>query len=152
MSKKHNYLTTFIARTLLVLASVFMLANTAMAKDTVIDWQKYDKAVFTKSLKDDRPILLFVKADWCPHCKKMRETTLQDTSVIKTINESFIPVLVDADNDREIVAKYRVTGLPSFLILNGKDKVLKETSGEVTIVNFLQLLSQGHKKYTSDKI
>lgn len=148
---KKNQITTFIMQTLLVIASVFMLSSTAMAKDNEINWNEYNKTIFTKSAKTKRPILLVVKADWCPHCTKMRETTLVDTSVVKMVNESFVPVMIDADNDKALVKKYNVTGLPTFLILNSKGKVLKETSGEVSVINFLQMLSEGHKTYEANK-
>src|SRR3990167_5036055 len=76
--------------------------STVFASTNKIEWQPYSKEIFSSSLKQGKPILIFVKADWCPHCKKMRETTLQDTGVIKLVNESFIPVMLDADKDREL--------------------------------------------------
>ena len=121
----------------------------AFAADEVskISWHDYSDKLFVKSEKDKMPILLFVKADWCPHCTKMKETTLQDPAVVKLINESFIPVMIDADANRDLAVKYKVVGLPDFIILDSNKKVIKEFSGEMTIIDFLSNLSQAHKAY-----
>jgi thioredoxin 1 len=64
---------------------------------------------FAKETESEQPIGLYVYADWCGPCKAT-------SPIVKTLQYEGASIeLVNADEHPEIVAKYRVTGLPAFI-------------------------------------
>lgn len=142
-----NILKRVMGHVATALIGLVLFQSAAFAATDKIKWQSYSKSIFTESMKDRKPILLFVKADWCPHCTTMKKTTLQNQGVIKLVNESYIPVMIDVDKNRDLAKKYKVTGLPAFIVLSAKDKKVADFSGEMTIIQFMQKLSQAYRTF-----
>jgi len=67
-------------------------------------------------------------ADWCHWCKKMHDETLPNAKV-KAMMLNYVFVDVDADKNPEVVRKFGVSGLPSYVITNSKEEKLKFGSG-----------------------
>jgi len=77
-----------------------------------------------KSAAEKKPILVDFRAEWCKNCKAMEQTTFKDPSVIDEL-KNFIFVKFDATDisDPEIssiLKKFNVSGLPAYLIVQGK--------------------------------
>ena len=70
---------------------------------------------------ENRPVLLDFWATWCKSCIAMEKTTFQDPRVRQAIARfSVIKVQAERPSDpaiREILRRYAVTGLPTFVIL-----------------------------------
>lgn len=104
--------------------------NTPVQEDTTqINWITWEEAML---LSEDEPrkILLDVYTEWCYWCKRMDESTFQDTSIAAYINENFYPVKFDAEQKQDIefkgkVYKYVKSGKKGFhelaaVLLNGR--------------------------------
>lgn len=50
-----------------------------------------------------RPIVVFIQADWCKYCKIMENTTLQDPTIIKVLQEKFYFISFDGEEERDIL-------------------------------------------------
>ncbi|RDV10373.1 thioredoxin family protein [Pontibacter diazotrophicus] len=62
-----------------------------------------------------RPVVVFISADWCRYCSRMKMSTLQDERVVKLLNESFYFVSLNAEEKKDTpfyghTFKYRPTG------------------------------------------
>lgn len=69
------------------------------------------------------PALLFVKADWCPHCTSTKPAIRE---VARSLARADIKVYaVDADKHADQVRKLNVVGFPTILFLHesGRTKV-----------------------------
>lgn len=66
------------------------------------NWQRLDKAL---ALAKDSGKLIIVNfyTDWCPNCRRMNELTYRDEGILKQLNESFIPVKLNAESSRPLI-------------------------------------------------
>ncbi|HEV3155844.1 MAG TPA: DUF255 domain-containing protein [Candidatus Baltobacteraceae bacterium] len=89
-----------------------------------IAWRSWSPETFAEAKFADKPILLALSAVWCHWCHVMDETSYSDGGVIAAINESFIPVRVDADQRPDINARYNAGGWPTTAFLTPEGEVL----------------------------
>lgn len=86
-----------------------------------------------------KPVLVFFTADWCTWCQKMKKDVLTEDSV-KVAMKNYIYVVVNADKQRHIARKFKITGLPSYLITNCDQTELKLGSGFANTEKFASWL------------
>ncbi|MCY3023107.1 MAG: DUF255 domain-containing protein, partial [Planctomycetota bacterium] len=80
----------------LVPAFARRLSDPAVAKGPgVVQWRAWQAQVFAEAARADRPVLLFVTANWCHWGKVMERATFSDGEVAARLNEQFIAVRLD---------------------------------------------------------
>lgn len=82
----------------------------------------------TKSRQYGMPVFVFLSADWCGYCTKMKQETLNDAQV-KEIMKNYILVHVNTDQNRDVAQKFGVRVLPTFVVTNTTEKALKSGQG-----------------------
>jgi putative thioredoxin len=108
--------------------------------------QTYADAV-KLSGEQGRPVLVMFTADWCSWCQKMKNNVLPDPTVAAMM-KNYIYVAVNTDQNAELTKKYGISGIPAFLITNGKEDKLKfiasymEPNAFVTWLNDSSLFNQ----------
>lgn len=71
------------------------------------------------------PAVVFVKADWCPHCHSMAPHMRRAQRML----EDTMPVyVVDADAHENVVQKLGVQGFPTVFVI-GADRKKREYTG-----------------------
>ncbi len=95
-----------------------------------INWRPWEKEIFAKAIKENKPILLDISATWCHWCHVMDEKTYQDDGVVKFIEENFVPVRVDTDERPDINARYNQGGWPTTVFLTPLGEII--TGGTYT--------------------
>lgn len=83
--------------------------------------------------------LLVFSAPWCYGCKVLKKSL--DESGIK-----YVEVNVDEDHSQDLVAKYKVRGLPTTIGLKG-DEVVLSALGAGAIQDILELMNKGDGKW-----
>lgn len=81
----------------------------------------------------EKPILLYFYSDTCSYCRKMKETTFQNTSIRKLLKEEYIALkvnLTDKSNHatQSIKKRYHVFGVPTFIFFDKRGVELTEQS------------------------
>jgi thiol-disulfide isomerase/thioredoxin len=92
--------------------------------------------------EDSSKSVIICKADWCGHCKKAAPEfdKLKSASPISLKNGTKATVkILDADQDKSEISKYKVRGYPTILIQNGSDVI--EYPGERTHSGVLDFLN-----------
>ncbi len=71
-------------------------------------------------LKADVPVLVDFGAKWCGPCRKLAPVL---DEIENTLAEKVKVVKVDADENRELLKQYSVSGLPSLLVFKNGEAV-----------------------------
>jgi uncharacterized protein len=106
-----------------------------------IAWRPWGPSAFAEATEHDRPVLLHLAAGWCQWCYLMDETTYSDPAVIRLLNESLLPVRVDADRDPHVQDRYIAGGWPTTAFLTPTGEVL--WSGTYTEPEHLMQVAAG---------
>jgi thioredoxin-related protein len=79
----------------------------------------------------NRKIIVFIHTDWCKYCQAMKNTTFKNKEVIKTLNENFYFITLNAEEKRTISFNSR-----KFIFkTNGDTKGIHELADELATIN-----------------
>jgi thioredoxin-related protein len=134
---------------LFLFLSLIHISSATHALSTEIQWQTYQNGIATAK-SEGKKIFLHFYATWCGYCKIMDQKTFKDASVVQYLNENFIPIKVDADQQRELAMQYRVSGLPSNWFLQTDGEKIANRPGYISqeeMISFLQFIhTDSYKK------
>jgi len=90
-----------------------------------LTWYEWDEESFRLADALDLPVMLYITAPWCEPCHLMERTTLATPEVIEAINDSVIPIMVDADKRPDVDERYTQGGWPTTAFLDAEGTVLE---------------------------
>lgn len=108
-----------------------MAADSPDSTKASIQWHEWSDEVFTQAQKENKLVLVDIKAKWCQFCKKMSNVTYQDPEVIDIINKNYIAIRGDIETTPPITRRYGYFGVPATVILTGNDKELNRRLGYI---------------------
>lgn len=115
-----------------------------------ITWYEWGDDTFELASTLELPIMLYITAPWCEPCHLMEKTTLADPDVAATINNDFIPIMVDADKRPDVDRRYNQGGWPTTAFLNAAGEVL-ESHNFLTTGQMLEVLRRVKAHYAGEK-
>ncbi len=97
-----------------------------------------------QAVESDKPIIIFFTAKWCSPCRVMKREVWADEQVMATVNETFIPVMIDVDDPAAaaIVNRYRVGGTPITIITDSTGNVVQYKQGRISKADFLEWVGE----------
>lgn len=110
-----------------------------VAPETPLVVKTYAEAI-EASAKSGKQIVLFFSGDFCPYCIKMKNQTLSDDGVKKAL-EKYIFLIIDTTSDRETTRKFKIRGIPAYIITDKTEKAIKAGEGFKSVDEFLNWLS-----------
>lgn len=113
---------------LLLFSICGQVASAQDTKPQQINWVSYLSAV-EQSKSKDKPLFLYWYAEWCKYCKQTKQTSFKDPAIITLLNTNFIPVAINVEKNMDLVKKFRVTSLPTFIVINITNDVLFKHEG-----------------------
>ena len=92
-------------------------------------------------------VMLDLYADWCVACKEFEKETFSDPSVQKAFGDMLllqVDMTKNSEENRALMAKYKVLGLPTILFFNrdGKEIEGSRVNGFMPPVEFLQWIEK----------
>ena len=102
----------------------------------------FDEAL-ERARAEKKLVFVDVYADWCTWCTKMDEDVFADSRVHTALTK-FIAIRVDADRGggRAVANRYRVRGLPAYLLVDGDGNVVARFDGYWPVEAFLLKLGR----------
>lgn len=97
----------------LILFSVIIFsAASVLALNPEIKWQSYQSGM-KKIADENKKGFIHFYTDWCTYCKLMNQKTFTNDAVIAFLNQNFVPIRVDAEEQRNVAKKYGVSSFPN---------------------------------------
>ena len=106
-----------------------------------IKWHSYEEGKVLARVEKKKVFLHFY-ADWCGFCRKMAKETFRDATVVSTLNQDFIAIRVDFDDESAIAEKYGVKGLPANWFLTEMGQPIISIPGLIPPEALLSLLKE----------
>ena len=123
------------------LISLFFLLSTITiyAQDSIRFDESGLESVIQRAKNENKPVFYMVYADWCPHCKNIKATTLKDPEVISFMNQNYIFAGLDFEKpgSESFKTKYNIKSFPTFLVLDNNGIELARFTGELKKEKFL---------------
>ena len=107
-----------------------------------LQWRTDLNLAHNEAVQSNLPMLIMIDADWCPHCEKMSDSTFSDTSLIKYINESFIPVHLPLKGNERVAEILDVERIPCSIALSPRADLLGRVVGCVNTVQYRETLAK----------
>ena len=105
-------------------------------------WRTDLNSAHEEAVIKNRPMLIVIDADWCAYCEKMENSTLSDATVVQHVNESFIPVHLNLDENQRIVEILDVDRIPCTIVLSPRADLLGRIVGFVNTEQYDNSLTQ----------
>ena len=115
----------FCAATVLLTAALSV--NAAQAAG--IAWHSNVQEATRQSAAQNKPLLVMVKARWCGPCHQMLEQTFPNPAVAARVNNQFVPLLIDADEQAAFVQSLGVEAMPTVLVISPQQKITGRLTG-----------------------
>ncbi len=109
------------------------------APSNEIAWAESFTVAQQQAEASEKPILLFVTAEWCSPCQIMKRQVWADDQVMGAVNSAFIPVMIDMDDSGSagILRRYGVGFTPTTIITDSAGNVLQRVGGRISQADFL---------------
>ncbi len=120
----------------------------------------------TLQSSQEKPVLVFLTADWCRYCKNVEQTSFREPEIVKQLNEEFYVVIFDIESRKSIEFlgqeyRYKSTGLntgvhelaeklgtiegvlntPTFVVMDSAMNIVFQYGGYMDSQQILQLIA-----------
>ena len=97
----------------------------------------FDQAKFDQLLKEGKPVVLHIHADWCPVCRA-QDAVLEDLLPMDEFKNLTV-LRANFDTEKKLLRKYKVRNQSTFIMFkNGKD--VSRSTGETDSTRIAELL------------
>ncbi|MBT8253320.1 MAG: thioredoxin family protein [Bacteroidia bacterium] len=124
--------------------SVFILNATpveSISSQNLIEWKSYAMGM-DAAKNNNRLVFLHFYAKWCGYCAKMEKESFQDDSIAEYLNDNFISIRVDVDEEQSIAEVYNVYALPTTYFFTSSGEKLGPVPGYISKDRLLTMLKK----------
>ena len=91
------------------------------------------KAALEQGKTENKPVMLWCYATWCPHCKAMRETVFPNAQVSDYFNKTFVCVAQDMEKGDgiELNKELKISAFPTFVFYNTNGEIVYRVEAEL---------------------
>jgi thiol:disulfide interchange protein len=126
-------------------AAAATLASTGGNTGAGIGWKDYTPGMATAG-KNGKPVFLYFHAPWCSYCTKLKETTFKDQKILAYLENNFVSIQVDTDQNQALSNEWKVKGLPTLWFLESDGTKINSIPGYLDASQLLLILRYMHTK------
>ena len=117
---------------------LFVTFNTTFAQEKGIRFVDNNlKNALKQAKQENKFVFVDFMATWCGPCKRMMAETFSAPVVSEYFNKKFVNIQIDVDKEKSLAKKYKVTNVPTFVILDSEGKEIGRKSGFMVANRFL---------------
>lgn len=106
--------------------------------EAVVYWRDSWNAALEEAKKANRPLVLELYMEGCPHCQRLHRETHADPAVAAALNTRFIPVRLEGRKHMDLSKQFNVTGAPTTIIFSPEGKELHRIVGFLPPAEYLK--------------
>lgn len=109
-------------------------------------WSRFDAEIFAKAKKENKLVLLHLRANWCHWCHVMEEKTYALPKVISYLDKNYIACMEDHNERQDLTSLYSDYGWPATIVFDGDGNELMKEPGYIPAEELLERLAVLKKK------
>ncbi len=143
----HKYFALILRAALCLACYLFLIGCEKQQKNlndsfSEIHWLQGDiESAFDKAKQENKFVLLYWGAVWCPPCNQLKATVFKDPDFIAK-TRLFIPVYLDGDTEGAQVygEKFNVAGYPTLIVLDSNANEITRIPGGMDLKRYEEVL------------
>lgn len=125
-------------------ATVCLMPAAAAAQE--VQWRHDYATARREAQQTNRPMVLDFGTKSCFWCKKLDTSTFRDARVVKELNERFVPIKIDAEEQEKLATALGIDSFPTLVFAAPDGKILGTHSGFVDAARFGKQLQRALKE------
>jgi len=121
---------------------IFCCISIGLQSQTNFKWNHFDNDIFKRAKKENKLVLLHLRANWCHWCHVMEEKTYTDKAVQNYLIANYIPCMEDHDERPDLTSLYNDYGWPATIIFDADGNELFKQAGYIPADEFLETLGK----------
>lgn len=122
---------------------LFILSSFVIASDIEF-LDDFDEAM-VQAKEQNKPVMLMYTMEDCGMCWFMKNKVFTQASVSSYINEHFIPLQIDTED--EVIERYKPVGTPTFFFLRADGSIVGKVVGGAKAKPFKERLEKINKRF-----
>ncbi len=107
-----------------------------------VGWAESFESARQAAAERQVPILMHFGARWCGACRRMESQVLNRQEVLSRLGAGLIAVRIDADQHRDLISQYRVTTLPTDVVVLPDGTETARFVGAVSLNTYISRLEK----------
>jgi len=144
--KGGNGLILMVLAVIVVFALMKALTDQGGPAVDAVGWQKDFEAAQVIGREENKPLLLYFTASWCPPCQRMKREVFSQEKAGTLIRAKAVPVMMDVTDPDEktaaIAQKHEVVSIPTMILLGADGQVIAEHLGYMSLEELRAWLTQ----------
>ena len=139
-----------------VVAFIYLTVNSAVVLSdenyaylSMYTWEKDLDKGLAIAKEENKPVFVYFWAVWCQYCEKFETQTLTDDRIKQMLEDDFVLVAIDLDEDRTVPRQYGVSYPPHELFVDENGEIIDRVGGYVDADYFYNVLQTVKADYYS---
>jgi thioredoxin-related protein len=120
---------------------VALMTGVASATAQEVQWRTDYDGARREARETHRPLILDFGTAGCFWCQRLDDDTFRDPAVVRTMNDRFIPVKIDAGQRQDLVQRLNIHGFPTLVFATAEGRILDYHEGFMDAAAFTVQLS-----------
>lgn len=129
-------------RVALLIGALLTTSAMGVSAQETLPWRSDLQQAKNEAAQTNRLVLVHFWAPWCGPCKRLDHEVFARPAVAQSVSANYVPVKLNVDENRALVASYGVRGIPADVIVTPDGRVVKMIQSPPTADQYTGVLEQ----------